>query len=121
MGSNFFKSYYEWINPEYKQQYDPIRRNVSDIYSTWENIFQDSSQKVFKFTSKLGAWSWWVFNVLIKFLWFMMNHEYLFEIILILIILWIITKISKNILPPIVYVYERLVNIQRPRRRNIRY
>ena len=117
MGNFFESNFYKWLNPELKSNYDSIRANISSIYSEMENLVQDSFFKGFTFSTKLADWLWWVTNVLIKFVWFLMNHEYIFEIILILLILWIITKISKNILPPIVYLYS-MIRVQGPRRRN---
>jgi hypothetical protein len=121
----FFKWFHIQINPELKEKYTNLP-DKEKIYSTLDNIFNsfnllDKGNKIITFFNKLVTWFGWFVSWLVQFAWFLMNNEYLFEIIFILLILYLITMLSRNIMPPIVYIASKLnMPLQRRQRNQIK-
>ena len=116
-----FKWYYLAHNPQFRDEYKNIP-GVEEIGSPMEKFWAqldllENSKKLSLFLNKIVLMLSKVTAIILQWTWFIMNHEYLFEIILVLLILYLITKISKNILPPIMFLLNLINNLFRGQRR----
>ena len=122
---NYLKWYHIAHNPELKEQYQTIP-GIDDIGSSFDRFINkfdvwNKGNQVYLFVTKLGSWLWMFLLLIIQWTWFLMNHEYIFEIIFVLLILYLITKVSKNILPPITFLYTKLNRTYRREYRRRRF